>query len=119
MAMESGTVAEVSVAGVSATGAPDSVPLCVDLDGTLTKSDTFYDSMCLLLRRHPGSLLSIPGWLAAGGKARVKAEVASRGPVDAAHMPWNAGVLRFVQEQHERGREIYLATGADGSLAER
>jgi 4-hydroxybenzoate polyprenyltransferase len=97
----------------------DPVPLCVDLDGTLVKSDTFYDSMCLLARRHPASLLSIPAWLAAGGKARVKAEVASRAPLDAAQLPWNRAVLRYVEEQQEQGRQIYLATGADASLAQR
>jgi 4-hydroxybenzoate polyprenyltransferase/phosphoserine phosphatase len=118
MAIESEAAAEVSIAGPATGGGSDAVPLCVDLDGTLVKSDTFYDSMCLLVRRHPGSLLRIPAWLAAGGRARVKAEVASLAPLDAAHLPWNAGVLRFVREQHEQGRAIYLATGADCSLAE-
>ena len=28
-------------------------PLCVDLDGTLVKSDTFVDSLMVLARRHP------------------------------------------------------------------
>jgi 4-hydroxybenzoate polyprenyltransferase len=95
------------------------VPLCVDLDGTLVKSDTFHDSLCLLLRQHPASLFHIPGWLLKGGKARVKAEVASRAPLDAAHLPYNQAVLHFLGEQHQLGRPIYLATGADASLAHR
>ncbi len=32
-------------------------PLCVDLDGTLVKSDTFVDSLMVLARRHPLALL--------------------------------------------------------------
>lgn len=95
------------------------MPLCVDLDGTLVKSDTFHDSLCLLLRQHPASLVSIPGWLLGGGKARVKAEVASRAPLDAVHLPYNQAVLHFLSEQHQLGRPIYLATGADASLAHR
>ena len=102
--------------GAIAAAAP-AVPLCVDLDGTLVKSDTFHDALCILARTHPGSLLRIPLWLISGGKARVKAEVASRAPLDASHLPYNHAVLQFLAEQRRLGRPIYLATGADVSLA--
>jgi hypothetical protein len=95
------------------------VPLCVDLDGTLVKSDTFHDSLSVLARTHPSSLFRIPGWLLSGGKARVKAEVAVLAPLDAAHLPYNHVVLHFLAGQHQLGRPIYLATGADASLANR
>lgn len=107
----------------TAVQAQSEIPLCVDLDGTLVKSDTFHDSLCVLLRSHPSMLLRIPGWLLApgkrGGKARVKAEVASFAPLDATHLPYNQPLLRFLAEQHRQGRQIYLATGADVSLAKR
>ena len=32
-------------------------PLCVDLDGTLVKSDTLMDSLLVLARSHPGAAL--------------------------------------------------------------
>jgi 4-hydroxybenzoate polyprenyltransferase len=102
----------------SATAA-STVPLCVDLDGTLVKSDTFHDALFLLLRNHPASLLQIPQWLTAGGKARVKAEVAALAPLDADHLPYNQPVLHFLHEQYQLGTPIYLATGADASLANR
>ena len=60
--------------------APESVtmrPLCVDLDGTLVKSDTLVDSLLLLVRGQPLQAARAPLWLA-GGKAAFKAEVASR-----------------------------------------
>jgi len=99
------------------------IPLCVDLDGTLVKSDTFHDSLCVLLRHRPAILLHIPSWLVSGGKragkARVKAEVAAHAPLDAPHLPYNQAVLRFLTAQHRLGRPIYLATGADISLANR
>jgi 4-hydroxybenzoate polyprenyltransferase len=94
------------------------VPLCVDLDGTLVKSDTFYDSLCLLLRHRPSAFLSLPGWLA-GGKARVKAEVASLALLDASRLPYNEPLLDYLREEKLKGRNIYLATGADLSLAGR
>jgi 4-hydroxybenzoate polyprenyltransferase len=94
-------------------------PLCVDLDGTLVKSDTFYDSVCVLLRSHPASLFRIPGWWINGGKARVKAKVASIAPLDADRLPYNQAVFRFLDEKNRLGHSIYLATGADASLADR
>ncbi|MFC5862445.1 UbiA family prenyltransferase [Acidicapsa dinghuensis] len=95
------------------------VPVCVDLDGTLVKSDTFYDSVCLLLRMKPASLLRFPQWLLSGGKARVKQEVNLRVSIDAAHLPYNQPLLIFLREQQAMGRPIYLTTGADIGLAER
>jgi hypothetical protein len=38
-------------------------PLCVDLDGTLVKSDTFVDSLMVLARRHPGAFVRAPLWI--------------------------------------------------------
>ncbi len=94
-------------------------PLCVDLDGTLIKSDSLYDAFCELLRRNPlQALLHIPLWVL-GGRARLKGEVARRAPLDPARLPYNAGVLRYLEDQHRDGRPIYLATGAAVPLAER
>jgi len=92
------------------------VPLCVDLDGTLVKSDTFHDSLCVLLRNQPLSLRHFLTWLK-GGKALVKAEVAARAPLDANHLPYNKPLLQYLTQQHQQGRPIYLTTGADHSLA--
>ncbi len=93
-------------------------PLCVDLDGTLVKSDTLLDAACQFARRHPVRLLRLPLWLA-GGKARLKIEVARAAPLDAARLPYNAELLRYLQAQRREGRELWLATGADGSVAGR
>jgi len=71
------------------------------------------------MRKHPASLFRIPGWWIRGGKAHAKAQVASLAPLDAIHLPYNQAVLHFLGEQHRLGRPIYLATGADVSLANR
>ncbi|HEU5352696.1 MAG TPA: prenyltransferase [Terracidiphilus sp.] len=93
-------------------------PLCVDLDGTLVKSDTFQDALCNLLRHNPMALLRAPFWLR-GGRAGVKHQVAQRAPLEPAHLPYNNELIRFLQAEHRRGRSLYLATGADGELAQR
>jgi len=93
-------------------------PLCVDLDGTLVKSDTLLDGLWMLARRHPAQLFRLPLWLARG-KASLKTEVARRAPLDAARLPYNSALLRYLQTEHRAGRPIYLATGADSALANR
>src|SRR5271156_850732 len=91
-------------------------PLCVDLDGTLVKSDTFVDSLMVLARRHPGVLMRTPLW-ALKGKAQMKSQVASMVTLDAAHLPYNRPLLDYLRDEHASGRKLYLATGADGVLA--
>ena len=93
-------------------------PLCVDLDGTLIKSDSLYDAFFELVRRDPLQASQAPLWVL-GGKARLKAEVARRAPLDPARLPYNKPLLRYLEDQQREGRPMYLATGADVSLAER
>jgi len=92
------------------------LPLCVDLDGTLVKSDTLADSLCVLARTHPAALLRLPGWLL-GGKARLKREVSAHAPLDAAHLPYNETLIVYMREQAASGRPLYISTGADQRLA--
>jgi 4-hydroxybenzoate polyprenyltransferase/phosphoserine phosphatase len=92
--------------------------LCVDLDGTLVKSDTLVDSALALARYHPEMILKIPGWLAQG-KAALKRHITSSVSLDVAHLPYNRELLQYLEQQHATGRPIYLATAADRALADR
>ncbi len=94
------------------------LPLCVDLDGTLIKSDSLFDAVCLLLRSNPVRAWRLPFWLA-GGRARLKSEIAQQAPLDVARLPYNAPLLSFLQDECRQGRQLYLTTGADAALAER
>ena len=93
-------------------------PLCVDLDGTLVKSDTLIDTLLVLLRSQPARLLALPAHLARG-KAAFKAFLTESVTLDVVHLPYNRTVLHYLQEEYRRGRAIYLATGADSRLAHR
>jgi 4-hydroxybenzoate polyprenyltransferase/phosphoserine phosphatase len=93
-------------------------PLCVDLDGTLVKSDTLADSLLMLLRVQPLAAARAPLWLR-GGKAAFKAQVAARVALDVDHLPWNRELLEYLGEQRAAGRKLYLVTGADASVAKR
>ena len=93
-------------------------PLYVDLDGTLVKSDTLVDSLLVMLRTRPALLLRLPGRLLAG-KAAFKAFFSQSISLDVTHLPYNRKLLQFLQQERDRGRKIYLATGADEGLAHR
>lgn len=95
-----------------------STPLCVDLDGTLVKSDTLVDSTLALAHQHPLLLLKLPGWMLAG-KAALKHHITSAVELDVVHLPYNRELLQFLEQQHATGRPIYLATAADSRLAQR
>jgi phosphoserine phosphatase len=93
-------------------------PLCVDLDGTLVKSDTLIDSLLVLARTRPHL---VPGLFAKvlRGKAAFKAFVTDNVTLDVERLPYNQKLLHFLREQHRNGRPIYLATGADVRIARR
>jgi 4-hydroxybenzoate polyprenyltransferase len=93
-------------------------PVCVDLDGTLVKSDTLLDSLLVLARTHPLSALKTFRWVL-DGKAAFKAKVSSIVSLDVAHLPYNRTLLSYLEQERGQGRRIFLATGADGKLAER
>ena len=98
--------------------ATTAVPLCVDLDGTLVRSDTLVDSTLALARQHPALLLKLPGWLGQG-KAALKRHITQSVELDVVHLPYNRELLQYLEQQRATGRAMYLATAADHALAER
>lgn len=91
-------------------------PLCVDLDGTLVKTDTLLEALLVLVKRRPWSVLRLPLWLA-GGRAHLKRQVAARVALDAASLPYNEDVLRLLRAEGDAGRPLVLVTAADESIA--
>ncbi|SNT35984.1 4-hydroxybenzoate polyprenyltransferase, partial [Granulicella rosea] len=98
--------------------AEDLAPLCVDLDGTLVKSDTLVDAVLVLARQDFRHVLRIPGWIAQG-KASFKRHVNEAVKLNVAALPYNRELLEYLYHQHAEGRELYLATAADRVMAER
>lgn len=91
--------------------------LYVDLDGTLVRSDTLWESLLVLARRRPASLASLPGWLA-GGKAAFKRNLAKEAMPDPALLPYDREVIARIRERRERGGSVVLATAADRAIAD-
>ncbi len=94
-----------------------SVPLCVDLDGTLVRTDLLLESLLVLARRSPLLLFLVPLWLLRG-RAVLKEEIARRVTVDPAVLPYAGEFLAWLQAQRAQGRALWLCTASNHRLAE-
>jgi uncharacterized protein (TIRG00374 family) len=91
--------------------------LCVDLDGTLIRSDLLLETFLLLLKSNPFYLLLIPVWLLRG-KASLKAEIAKRVTFNPEALPYNQDFLCWLDTQKQEGRELWLCTASNYRLAD-
>ena len=96
---------------------PLSIPLVVDLDGTLIAGDMFYKSFFAALGRNPFIVLPCIGWLWRG-RAALKRELALRCRIDFDRLKLHQDVLALLLREKAAGRSVVLATAADALLAE-
>ena len=90
------------------------LPLCVDLDGTVVRSDTLLEGIFAL--PFNGRLL----WCFAGllsGRVVFKKRVAESATLDPTLLPYNQELLAYLQEQKAAGRTLILVTAADITMA--
>ena len=91
-------------------------PLCVDLDGTLIRTDTIFECFLLVLRTAPLNLFRILFSLFSG-KARFKRELARSAGLQVECLPYAEDVLTYLRGEQLSGRRLLLATGADSAIA--
>jgi len=101
----------------SALDVESSVPLVVDLDGTLTVSDTLYEGFARLLFGAPLSALAILPHLW-HGIAALKREITRRSPLNVAGLPYRQDLVELINHEKLRGRPVHLVTAADQSTAD-
>ncbi|MDE1147006.1 MAG: UbiA family prenyltransferase [Azospirillaceae bacterium] len=90
--------------------AGEDVPLVVDLDGTLIRTDLLVESFFALLTTSPLDALAALRHL--GDKARFKAAVAKRALLDFHTLPLNEELVSWLHEEKAKGRRIYLASAS-------
>ena len=95
-----------------------SLPLVLDLDGTLIHTDTFHEMMVSLLIHKPWILLKLPFWFLKG-RPYTKAQLITYTDLDLATLPYNKALLSFARQAREEGRPLILATGTDQRLAQK
>jgi len=92
-------------------------PICVDLDGTLTRSDLLVESLLALIKSKPSYLLLIPFWLLRG-KAALKYEIAKRIELNHASSPYRLELIHWLKRAREQGHPLYLCTASSQKLAQ-
>ncbi|MFS2004728.1 UbiA family prenyltransferase [Duganella sp. CT11-25] len=94
------------------------VPLVVDLDGTLLRSDLLVESALAFARAQPLRALAPLAWLG-GGKAALKQRLAEAAEIDVATLPYDVRVLELIARERALGRRIVLATASHRLYADR
>lgn len=97
------------------TAPPPGLPLCVDLDGALVRTDTRMEALLRALKADPLVALRLPAW-ALGGSARIARELAARAALDPAALPYHAEVLARLERERAGGRKLVLVSAADEGL---
>src|SRR6195952_2754548 len=97
-------------------GLPVSMPLVLDLDGTLIAGDLLYKSFVSILKRNPLVIFQCATWLLRG-RAALKRQLALRGRIDWDQLQLHQDVLSLAIREKTAGRTIVLATAADAVLA--
>lgn len=92
-------------------------PLCVDMDGTLLMTDSLQEKSLSFLKHHFWQAWRLPLWLL-GGKANLKRQLAREAPFDVEALPVSEEFLQFLRQEHDRGRSLVLATGAEERTAQ-
>lgn len=90
----------------------DSVPLIVDLDRTLCRSDTMHEALIGLLASTPTVIVNLPLWLSSG-KEGFKSALAGRRIVDPALLPYDEDVLRLIARARAEDRRVELISASD------
>ena len=86
------------------------IPLCVDLDGTLLKTDTLYELVLGAIKNKPWLVFYLPIVLLKG-KQHLKKFLSGHCDLNPELLPYNQKFLDFLIEQHKQNRKLILATG--------
>lgn len=90
--------------------------IAVDLDGTLTLTDTLHESVLLLVRNKPFMLLMLPFWLAKG-LAFFKVKVAENSQLDVTTVPYNEPLIDWLRNEKASGKKIVLCSATNERIA--
>jgi phosphoserine phosphatase len=94
------------------------LPLYVDLDGTLIKTDILFEGAIKLIKLNPIYLLFIMFWCV-GGPRHLKQQIFNQVDFNPAILPYRQSALEYIKLQKKIGRPIVLATAADHRAAKK
>ena len=92
--------------------APAQVPLAVDVDGTLVRTDLLHEAALQHIAQHPLDLPRMLTWLP-GGKSAFKSRLADHTAPDLATVPLRDETLALIRATQAEGRPVWLASASD------
>jgi 4-hydroxybenzoate polyprenyltransferase len=103
---------------LSAPGPADAslLPLCVDMDGTLLRTDTLLEALVAILAS--SQVFTALPRLLVGSRAALKQRVGELHTLNPALLPYNQELLAYLRQQKAAGRTLVLATAADIGVAQ-
>jgi len=93
------------------------LPICVDLDGTLVRTDTLVECALTFIRRNPARIFLLVVWLLKG-RAFLKEQLAQNIEMDTKALPIREQLRAYLETEKAAGREIFLATAANLRVAQ-
>ena len=93
-----------------------SLPLVVDLDGTLVSTDVMVESCFILAKKSLLEFFRLALWLCRN-PARLKQRLASEAMPDVHTLPYRRDFLDYLVSEKQSGRKLFLATAADQAVA--
>lgn len=99
------------------TGESKNIPLVVDLDGTLVRTDLLVEAISALLKRNFFYFFLLPVWLLKG-KAHFKQQIAACVELDASLLPYHVEFLSYLRFERDAGRSLILATASNQKFAD-
>ncbi len=94
------------------------IPLLVDLDGSLVKTDTLYEVAALFIKAKPWLFFMPIIWLLKG-KQILKKNLSEQTDLNVATLPIHTELMSYLKKEHNSGRELILCTGCDQSNAKK
>lgn len=94
----------------------NNVVLAVDLDETLTYTDTLYELLLIYIHKNPFNFFLIFFWLLKG-KAFLKSKLSENVNIDVTLLPYNNELINFLKKEKKNNRKIILCTAANKKLA--
>ncbi len=91
-------------------------PLCVDLDGTILRGDSFWEQVFALAHRDPLVAFRLLAW-SLRGKPFVKEQLARLPLPEWSSFNVDAGLVAWLRAERDTGRPVHLVTGAHRAAA--
>lgn len=89
---------------------------CVDLDGTLIKTDMLFENFLAKFKQNPFIVFLCLFWLVVGGKLKLKTELAKNYKYEIHSIPINKNVLELIKKKKEQNYKIVLISASHTTI---